>query len=144
MFLQECVCPHGGRVYDSVHAGMPDPPWTRQTPPDQADLPRTRQTPWTRQTPRKQADPPDQADPPWGSRLQHTVYERPVRILLKCILVIIFLIKVLDIMIPISFDKIHDIMWNLRRDCFSYFVCTCQIIYSFVKWSWNFLCGVFG
>ena len=31
--------------------------------------------------------PPDQADPPPGSRLQHTVYERPVRILLECILV---------------------------------------------------------
>ena len=35
-----------------------------------------------------QADPPgDQADPPPGSRLQHMVYERPVRILLECILV---------------------------------------------------------
>ena len=58
--------------------------------------------------------------------------------------VIIFLIKVLDIMIPVSFDKSHYIMWNLRRDCFSYFICMCQIICSFVKWSWNFLCDVFG
>ena len=30
---------------------------------------------------------PRQGEPPPGSRLQHTVYERPVRILLECILV---------------------------------------------------------
>ena len=71
-------------------------PRTRQTPPDQADPPgpgrhplQTRQTP-----PQDQADPPDQADTsqtrqtaPPRSRLQHTVNERPVRILLECILV---------------------------------------------------------
>ena len=44
--------------------------------PGRHPLPRTRQTP-----------PRDQADTPLGSRLQHTVYERPVRILLECILV---------------------------------------------------------
>ena len=82
-----------------------DPPGTRQTPP------RSRRPPRTRQTPLDQADPPtplgagdsprDQADPPRsrrppgagnpppGSRLQHTVNERPVRILLECILVCI-------------------------------------------------------
>ena len=61
------------------------PPGPGRHPPDQmggvclsacwdARPPRTRQTPpQTRQTPR--------------SRLQHTVYERPVRILLECILV---------------------------------------------------------
>ena len=88
----------GGRVSASVHAGMPAPPGPG------------RHTPQTRQTPRDQAGPPtqadpqgpgrhpprtrpdtlrDQADPPSGSRLQHTVYERPVRILLECILVFI-------------------------------------------------------
>ena len=91
MFLQVCVCPQGGRVSASVHAGMPDPPgpgrpprsgrhhppWTRQTPPDQADT-----------TPLDQADPPQTRQTPPGSRLQHTVYERPVRILLECILVL--------------------------------------------------------
>ena len=51
--------------------GRENPPWTRQTP-WQGEPPRTRQTP----------HPP----PPW-SRLQNTVYERTVRILLECILV---------------------------------------------------------
>ena len=49
--------------------GRENPPGPRRTPPDQAD------------------PPPDQADPP-GRRLQHTVNERPVRILLECILVV--------------------------------------------------------
>ena len=49
--------------------------------------------------PREQTPSPDQAPPgpdtppgahPPGSRLQHTVYERPVRILLECILVDFF------------------------------------------------------
>ena len=92
VMFYRCVSVHrggGGRVSASVHAGMPDPP-------DQTDPPRIRQTPPpTRQTPRisqtpprtRQTPPPDQADPPQGSRLQHTVYERPVRIILECILV---------------------------------------------------------
>ena len=88
-------------VCHSVHMGgsplgrtpppdQADPPPTRQTPPDQADPPSGAHTP----PPSDQADtplgpgrpPPDQADPP-GSRLQHTVNEGPVRILLECILV---------------------------------------------------------
>ena len=93
----------------SVHAGIPPPPGTRQTPPgpgrpppgpgrppwDQADTPGPGRPPQTRQTPpRPGRPPPDQADPPGTrqtppgpDRLQHTVYERPVRILLECILV---------------------------------------------------------
>ena len=84
MFLQVCVCPQGGRVSASVHAGMPDPPpQTRQTlPPGPARTPPGADPP-------DQADPPqDQADTPPESRLQHTVYEQLVRILLECILVI--------------------------------------------------------
>ena len=82
-----------------------DPPGTRQTPPDQGDTPwdqadppgpgrppGTRQSPpQTRETPLgpgRPPSPPDQADTSPGSRLQHTVYELPVRILLECILVI--------------------------------------------------------
>ena len=71
------------------------PPQAGRTPPDQADPPGTRQTPQDqadtplgpgRHPPRTRQTPPDQADPP-GSRLQHMVYERPVCILLECILV---------------------------------------------------------
>ena len=53
------------------------------TPPDQADPPGPGRPPWD------QADTPPgtRQTPPLGRRLQHTVYERPVRILLECILV---------------------------------------------------------
>ena len=76
IFTPVCHSVHRGGSA-SVHAGIPPPL-------NQADPPRTRQTP-----PQDQADtPPDQADaPPRPGRLQHTVYERPVRILLECILV---------------------------------------------------------
>ena len=47
------------------------------TPPDQADPP-------------GRENPPAGRTPPPGSRLQNTVYERPVRILLECILVMIW------------------------------------------------------
>ena len=112
MFLQVSVCPQGGRVSASVHAGMPSPPGTRQNPPrpgrppgpgrtppgpgrppgNQADTPQDQtHPPGTRQTPPLGPDRPPrtrQTPPPLGSRLQHTVYyERPVRILLECILV---------------------------------------------------------
>ena len=95
------------RVCDSVHGGgspenpLPGPgrhPLAGRTPRDQADPPRPGRTP------PEQGDPLDQGDssgtrqtppgtrqtPPPGRRLQHTVIERPVRILLECILVLIF------------------------------------------------------
>ena len=99
MFLQVSVILSTGGGSASVHAGMPD------HPPDQADTPPTRQTPPApgplHQAPAPGRHPPDQADPPGtrqappgpgrhpppGSRRQHTVNERPVRILLECILV---------------------------------------------------------
>ena len=52
------------------------PPWARH-PPDQAHHPPTKET------------PPDQGDPPPGRTLQHMVNERPIRILLECILVVL-------------------------------------------------------
>ena len=67
-----------------MHAGIPPGPDTPRadTPPGPdtplppgADSPTSEQTPW------------EQTPPPPESRLQHTVYERPVRILLECILV---------------------------------------------------------
>ena len=108
-------CPQGGRVSASVHAGIhpqggdtprTDPPGA-DTPPDQAHHPpgsrhpleQTPPTPPPRSrppspgtdtppadTPPDQAHSPPGADTSLGSRLQHTVNERPVRILLECIL----------------------------------------------------------
>ena len=66
------------------------PPGPGRPPQDQAHPPKTRQTPQTRQTPLgpgRHHTPPRTRQTPPGSRLQHTVYERPVRILLECILV---------------------------------------------------------
>ena len=62
------------------------PPWDQAPPPDQGEPPRTKENPpGTKETP-----PPDQGEhPPPGRTLQHTVNERPVRILLECILVLI-------------------------------------------------------
>ena len=80
MFLQVSVCPQGGRVSASVHAGMPDlptprdqadtprdhadPPGPGRPPPDQADPspPDQAEPPRTRQTPPDQAEPPPEAD----------------------------------------------------------------------------------
>ena len=86
-------------VIHSVHrggGGLPQcilgyhPPLAADTPPDQT----TPHTPQTRSpSPDQEADIPPRTRPPQsrpprpGSRLQHTVYERPVRILLECILV---------------------------------------------------------
>ena len=72
------------------------PPRTRQTPPDQADPPGPGRHPplpgQGRPLPQDKADtPPGPGKPPSlppASRLQHTVNERPVRILLECILVL--------------------------------------------------------
>ena len=85
-------CSQGGGSA-SVHAGIPHPP--EQTHPSGADPPGA--------DPPKQTPPPPEQTPPWeqtppradplqsrhppGSRLHHTIYERPVRILLECILV---------------------------------------------------------
>ena len=86
------------RVCDSVHRGGL---W--RTPPDQADTPDQGEPPQDQgEPPWDQADTPPgtrenppgpmrtpppryQADTPPGRRLQHTVNERPVRILLECI-----------------------------------------------------------
>ena len=101
IFSQASVCPQGrGRGSASVHAGLyppdppdqtppgPDPP--EQTPP-QTRPPGTRHPPRTRHppgaNPPRTRHPPGADTPPPGSRLQHTVNERPVRILLECILV---------------------------------------------------------
>ena len=68
-------CSQGGGSA-SVHAGIPPPPGSR---PPRADTPPGADPPG--------ADTPGADTPRPPSRLQHTVYERPVRILLECILV---------------------------------------------------------
>ena len=92
-------CSQGGRGSASVHAGIPHPPPPRSRHPSPGTRhPRSRHPPRTRhpleQTPTREhtpppweQTPPDQTPPPPGSRLRHTVYKRPVRILLECILV---------------------------------------------------------
>ena len=67
--------------------GEPHPPWMESSPPGW-------RTPPDGEPPRDGEPPPDgepprMENPPPGSRLQHTVYERPVCILLECILVFI-------------------------------------------------------
>ena len=81
------------RVCDSVHRGglqagrtplgQGDPPRPRENPPDQGDPPDQGEPPRPGRPPRTR-----ETTPPPGSRLQNTVYERPVRILLECILVV--------------------------------------------------------
>ena len=88
IFSQACVILSTGgegvclsACWDTSPLGADTPPGSRpprSIHPPGADTPPTRHPPG--------ADPPG-ADPPPGSRLQHTVYERPVRILLECILV---------------------------------------------------------
>ena len=67
-------CPQGkGGVSASVHAGIHPPPGADPPRPDH---------------PPEQTPPGADTPPPGRSRLRHTVNERPVRILLECILVL--------------------------------------------------------
>ena len=91
IFLHLFVILFTGGGSASMHAGIPPPqirhppfrhhpPGPGRPPPRPDRPPGTGQTPWTRQ------NPPIRYPP--GSRLQHTVYEWLVRILLECILVL--------------------------------------------------------
>ena len=66
MFLQVCVCPQGGRVSTSVHAGMPYPPGTRQTPPGWGEPPGWRTPPGPGR------HPPPKQTPAYGLRAAGT------------------------------------------------------------------------
>ena len=86
------------RVCDSVNrGGSPEnPPGTKETPPrDQGEPPLDQGEPPTPPGPRRtpppgprRTPPGPRRTPPPGRTLQHTVNERPVRILLECILVL--------------------------------------------------------
>ena len=100
IFLHLFVILFTGGVSASLHAGIlprtrPPP---KQTPLEQttprgrhprADTPCSRHSPTRADTPPpEQTSPLEQTPPPVESRLWHTVNERPVRILLECILVL--------------------------------------------------------
>ena len=121
-----------------------EPPQTRQTPPLGADPTPWEQTPpRTRQTPPPGADTPPgeqtppspgQADPPWArqtppprSRLQPTVNERPVRILLECILVSFYFNFNINILIILN--KCSHIIAN--DSSIIYFMVFGQLTYIF-------------
>ena len=76
IFTPVCHSVHGG-VLPQCMLGYPPGP-----DPPRADTPTGTRPPGSRPP-----SPREQPPPPPGSRLQHTVYERPVRILLECILV---------------------------------------------------------
>ena len=100
VFTGICDSVNGGGGSASAHVGIP-PPGTRpprdQTPgtrppntrpPPTPDSPGADTPPGSRHPPRDQTRPsPTRPPPPPGSRLRDTVNERPVRILLECILV---------------------------------------------------------
>ena len=95
IFSQVCVknSVHGGEgvclsaCWDTPSPEQPPPRSIH--PPEQTPL-QDQACPWSRHLPRTRppgsSPPRDQTPPPPGSRLQHTVNERPVRILLECIL----------------------------------------------------------
>ena len=66
-----------------------NPPGTRENPPTKENPPRTRENPPRpgRTPPEPGRHPPGTRDTPPERTLQYTVNERPVRILLECILV---------------------------------------------------------
>ena len=77
VFTGVCLSTGGGGCLPQCMLGCHTPPGWR-TPPD-GEPPQWR-------TPPPDGEPPLDGEPPRGSTLQHTVYERPVRILLECIL----------------------------------------------------------
>ena len=82
IFTPVCHSVHRGEgVSASVHAGIPHPP--EQTPP-------RAETPLEHTPPPWSTHHPPRSRHPLGSRLRHAVNERPVRILLECILVDFF------------------------------------------------------
>ena len=90
IFAPVCHPVHRGRGGGGIPQGTEAEPPLDQThhPSPRADTPRP-DTPQSRPPKSRppRPDTPSGPDPP-GSRLRHTVYERPVRILLECILVL--------------------------------------------------------
>ena len=83
IFTSVCLSTGGRGVCLSACWDIPPRPGTPRTRHHHPPGPGTTTTPLSRHHP----SPPGADTPPPGSRLQHTVNERPVRILLECILV---------------------------------------------------------
>ena len=83
--LPQCMLGYHHHPPPRTRPPRADPPWSRAPGADPLE-----QTPLLDQTPPRSRPPGP--DPPWtrpppGSRLRDTINERPVRILLECILV---------------------------------------------------------
>ena len=100
----------GGLQGEAPWTGRPpdqaDPPWAGKPPPGPGRPPQTGQTPRAGRT------PPGPCRPPPGSRLQNTVYERPVRLLLECILVMWAFIHIMS----------QFVIWFIIRFIFRFIV----------------------
>ena len=79
----------GGGVSASVHAGIPHITWEQTPPRSRPPPPRADTPPEQTPTPRSRHPPLGADTPSPGSRLRHMGNERPVHILLECILVIL-------------------------------------------------------
>ena len=93
----------------------PDPPGSRHTPLSRHPTPPWEQTPPEQtQPPRSRHPPPRSRPPPPGSRRHHTVNERPVRILLECILVFYFSLNwsFIDRRRPFCSDHVVKVLYS--------------------------------
>ena len=120
VFTRVCVILFTGGSA-SVHAGIPSTP--PHLPPPEGGPPEADTSPGSRHTPRE-ADPPGSRHPPGsrppkkqtlppGSRPppRHTVNERPVRILLECILFSLMFVIFSLIFSPHGVNGPHSLNW---------------------------------
>ena len=117
MFLQVSVIHsvHRGGSPENP-PGRENPPGTRENPPNQADPPSRENPPRTRENPPRQGEPPGPGRPPPGRRLQHTVYERLVRILLECILVFHNSMLRFKLKMMKNVQYLHFLKWLVVQD----------------------------
>ena len=126
VFTGVCLSTGGGVCLSACWDARPPTPQPPNSPRPGRPIEPGRPPPQTRQTPRPgRSQRPDQADPPPGSRLQHTVYERPVRILLECILVKIvektYVRNVVHFFFSLSLGELSisfESTWNYEKACY--------------------------
>ena len=127
-------CPQGGGSGKETPPGWKEnPPWLdgEHPPPSwMENLPPS----WKEKPPQLDGEPPqlegepprlDGEPPPPGSRLRHTVYDRPVRILLECILVIFY-------------TSLKTWVWMISASCFWHWFRSRNSYWHY--WSDDFYC----